>query len=102
MANVYDTGDIVRISTVTLNDAGTAADPNALTLTVQDGGGTETVYAWPTPGIGQVAMIKDSVGNFHADHLTVADGLTAYRWAATGAVTSAAESYYIVRQSLLV
>ncbi len=100
--NRYDIGDVTRISTVTQSDLGVDTDPNELTLTVQvDADDTPTVYRWPTPGVGESAMVKDSTGHFHADYANAAAGVVKYRWVATGAVASAEQSYYFVRPSVI-
>lgn len=96
-----DIGDIAEITASFTNDALVATDPGEATLTVQEPDGTQTVYVWPIPGVGESELEKDSTGEFHADHPLTQSGIVTYRRQGTGAVAAADEGFIIVRQSML-
>jgi hypothetical protein len=77
---------------------GTATDPTAVTLTVKKPDNTHLVYAWPTPGAGQLPLTKEAgqTGRFYADVLLDQAGEWTYHLAGTGAVTAAAQGYLVV------
>lgn len=118
MTTIIDTGDKRRYGNhltdpVTVlptgfaaftNSAGVATDPTQVIMTIQKPNGIELVYVWPTPGVGQLQLIKDvaGTGRFYADVEHDQSGIWVVRLAGTGAVMAAAEDYVIVRQSLLV
>jgi hypothetical protein len=110
MTTVRDIGDMERIGNHAASGAGAFAsaagvptDPTAVTLTVERPDGTTVVYAWPTPGAGQLALTKEAAqtGRFYADVTLTLAGRWVYKLAGTGAVTAAAEGYLYVRRSLL-
>lgn len=72
----YIPGELARLSLAVVNEAGDAADPGALRLKTRAQGGT---VATLTYGV-DVAIVKDSVGNYHADILLANAGLWAWRW----------------------
>lgn len=94
-----DVGDLVRFGNPTAaTDAaafatsnGTATDPTAVTLVVEKPDGTQTTYAWPTPGAGQSALTKEGTGRFYAEVTLDQDGTWRHRLVGTGAVAAAAE-----------
>jgi len=99
----YDRGDAVRLgnhvasgAAAFKNAAGVDADPTTVTLTVTGPGQAATIYVWPTPGFGQVALVKEAVGRFYADVTVTGAPRVYYRLAGTGAVTAAAEGELIV------
>jgi hypothetical protein len=96
-----DVGDVAEITALFTNDAFAATDPDEATLTVQEPDGTQTVYVWPTPGVGEQALEKDSTGTFHADHALTQSGIVTYRRQGTGAVAAVDEGFILVRQSML-
>jgi hypothetical protein len=103
----YDRGDLFRFGNPSqdtetapfANLAGTATDPTAVLLTVVKPDGTSTVYAWPTPGVGQSALMRESAGRFYADVLFDQSGKWLWYLAGTGAVTSASEGSVRVQRS---
>jgi hypothetical protein len=61
--NVYPSGTIVRTTAASFtNVSGVVADPTTITLKYRRGSGSITSVLYPTAPI-----IKDSVGNYHAD-----------------------------------
>lgn len=83
------------MSLVCANSAGTAIDPTALTLVVKPGDGAATTYTYGTGA----TIVKDSVGNYHAD-VTVTSrsgGTWYYKWTATGTYVGMAQGAFAVR-----
>ncbi len=85
------------------NDAGVATDPTEVRLTIQKPDGTQLVYVWPTPGVGEFSLTNDAAGagRFYADVEHDQAGIWYVRLAGTGAVMAAAETYVIVRESYI-
>lgn len=104
-----DIGDLIRFGNPSqatdaaafTNLAGTATDPSAVTLIVKRPDGTQTVYAWPTPGAGQSALTKEGgqTGRFYAEVVIDQGGTWRYYLAGTGAVTAASEGTLQVGRS---
>jgi hypothetical protein len=102
----FDTGDTLRLGnhsgatdSAAFSVAGVATDPTAVTMTVTKPTGTSTVYAWPTPGVGQSALTKEGTGRFYADVALDVAGVWRMRLAGTGAVATAEERSFVVRRS---
>lgn len=90
MADI-NTGDTVRLSASFVDSAGVAADPTTVTLTLSVNGVESTLTH------GASATVKDAVGLYHYDYLVpTAESFyeIIYRWAGTGAVTSAQEGMF--------
>ena len=94
--NVYQVGDLVRISAAFTNEAGAAADPTTVSLLVKLRyviGATATTYTYPA------TVTKDSTGNYHVDFAPTTEGIWDYRWIGTGVVTAACEGAFNVPNS---
>lgn len=91
MANVYDEGDLARISAA-FTVAGTATDPTTVTLKVRDPSGNTDTYTY---ALGLVT--KSSTGNYYKDITLDEVGRWYYRWAGTGTVVSQEEGYLFVK-----
>lgn len=79
-------GDLQRIEATNItNAAGAVTDPTTLTLKVKYPDGTSDTYTF---GV-DVIIVKDSVGNYHADVPIDQAGRWAYSWTGTGAATFA-------------
>lgn len=100
---IYDLGDRSRLGNhaasggAAFTTGGTATDPTAVTLTLEAPNGTQTVWAWPTPGVGEGTLTRETTGRFYADHTWDQAGLHWCRLAGTGAVVAAAEWGVTVR-----
>lgn len=70
-------------------------DPTNVYLRIRKPDATETTYTY---GIG-IVVVRDSIGNFHADIALDQVGLWFYRWVSTGAVTAADERGFQVDES---
>lgn len=60
---VFDKGDLKRLTIVTRNIAGALTDPTALAVRVLDPDWTLTTKSWPA----DVEVVRDSLGTFHYD-----------------------------------
>lgn len=90
--DVYLPGALIRLPVAWQDATDAYADPTALTLTVTQPDGTDTVYAWPAN------IQQDSLGHFHYDlDLTAAmGGQWFYHWVATGTVQGISDGYFSV------
>lgn len=91
--NTYDKGDVVRLYAY-FTVSGSYADPTDVTLKVKQPSGTISTYLY---SLAEVS--KDSVGNYHKDIEMTLTGQLWYRYAGSGAVVSAEESYLIINPS---
>jgi hypothetical protein len=92
----FDVGDVARAAVVFAPVAtGTPTDPTAVTCRVMAPSGTVTTYTYGT----DTALVKDSTGTYHLD-ITLTEPYTWHvRWQGTGAVATAEEQTFYVRQS---
>ena len=65
MANSYDVGDTVRVSTTTVftDAADSAFDPDVVRGKVKDPSGNATTYVYGTDS----ELVKDATGDYHFD-----------------------------------
>lgn len=99
----YDVGDLVTIGNYSGNPAttaftvrsGTATNPTAVELTVQQPDGTVLTYGWPTPGAAGT-LTNESAGRFYADVPITLSGVWHWRLVGTGAVQAADEGAFYV------
>lgn len=92
-ANSHDLGDLVRVSAV-FSDVETSAalDPGVVNLSVKTPAAVVTTYVYGT----DPEIVKDSVGNYHADIDANEAGTWHYRWWSTGNGQAAEEQSYTV------
>jgi hypothetical protein len=93
--NVYDRGDVTRISVAFTNAAGAAADPTVVRVLYKSLESAVTTLVYPT----DAALVKDSTGNYHVDIDLLAEGVWSIRIEGTGVVAAAAELQVNVRDS---
>lgn len=91
MANIYDKGDLVRI-TGTFTVGAVLTDPTTITLTVKCPSGSVNIYTYAL-----AAIAKTGTGVFYKDLSMDEVGYWHYEWQGTGAVESAFADYLIVR-----
>lgn len=91
--DVYDKGDLVRVSAAFTDSAGAAADPTGVTLKVIEPDGTQTSYVYGT----DAEVIKASTGNYYADIAADAAGGWHYQWAGSGAVVAVQPGQFAVQ-----
>ncbi len=101
--NVYTEGSAVRL-TATFTDptnGNAAIDPTGIVLTLGQGGLLAPAPTAYTYGVGTV-VVRDSVGNYHADIDTTgfAAGTWWANWTGTGAVQAAAQESFGVAEAL--
>jgi len=89
--NIYDRGDLVRLTCAFTDAAGAAADPTAVAVTIKAPDDTVTTGA----------ATKSAVGSYYFDLSITQSGVYAYRFAGTGAVQAAAEGQLRVKPSFV-
>jgi hypothetical protein len=95
--NEITVGDIRRLSATNIVDVnGSPADPTTLTLKVKKPDLSLTTYVYPG---GDGTIVKDSLGNYHAD-IALDQALTwRYDWVGTGtAVFAEGATFYVSPQ----
>lgn len=95
MINKYDIGDVVRVECSFTNpkNADAAIDPSVVKLTVKPPNAVGVVYTYGVDS----EVIKDGVGEYHADINVTASGWWYYRWWSTGTGQAAEEGKFEVR-----
>lgn len=96
MTNIYDRGDVVRLSSAFTDINGTAADPSGVTLRLKQPDATVSVYSYPG------TLSKDGTGVYHYDVSILQSGDYFYRFEGTGAVQAASESVFHVYKSNII
>jgi len=97
MANTYDIGDLVRIANTFKDSTGTLIDPTAVFVKYRTPAGVTTTLTY---GV-DLALVRDSLGTYHADVSITAAGTWAYRWYSTGTGQGSEEHYFEVRQQVV-
>ncbi len=87
----YDIGDLVRVSG-TFQVGGSDTDPTAVTIKHLDPSGNLTTWLYLT----DPEVIRDAVGQFHADIDIDEAGQWWYRFEGTGAAQAAGEETFFV------
>lgn len=94
MANTYDVGDLIRCSGAFTDASSVAVDPTVITFKFKNPSETITTYVF---GV-NAELVKDSVGNYHADVDVNDRGAWLYRFEGSGAVgQSAGETFFEAR-----
>jgi len=96
-ANVYDVGDLVRLSAIFKNAAAVDTDPTTVSVKVRNPSGVVTTLLYGT----DAALVKDSTGNYHADITITAKGVWIHKFIGTGIVTAVEEAAFLARGSLV-
>jgi len=97
-ANVYDVGDLVRVSAVFKNASAVATDPTAISFKYRKPStGVVTTLVYPT----DAALVRDSQGNYHVDISITEKGVWIHKFIGTGAVQAVEESNFVVKGSLI-
>ncbi len=78
--NLYNVGDLVRLTGNLTTAAGVATDPAALTVTVQSPTGTQTQYVYQSDEF----PIRAEAGEFYVDVTPTVAGKWAYQFRSTG------------------
>lgn len=92
LPNSYDKGDTVSMNALYFKKDGTLGDPTSAVLKIKDPSGLQTSHS----------PVRDSVGTYHFDlvtDLTDQAGLWEYRFEGTGAITSAEEKQFWLRET---
>jgi hypothetical protein len=98
MTYTCDQGDLVRSSAAFTTAAGAAQDPTVVICKVKIPAGTITTYTYLT----DVALVRDSAGNYHLDVNAATAGTYWVRWYSTGTGQAAEEEAFVVQASQVV
>lgn len=90
--NEYDKGDLVRVTAVFTDSAGTAVDPDVVRFVVRNPRETETAYLYGT----DAAVVKSATGNYYVDVSADYEGTWYYRYYSTGSGQAAGEGSFTV------
>lgn len=100
MPNVYDVGDLVKISAIFTDEDDKATDPTVTTFQVTDPLGNTTTHVYGEED-GEMVGPNEGLdtGNFYVN-VSIDKARTWYwRWSGTGAVQAAEEGSFVVRVS---
>jgi hypothetical protein len=90
--NVYQKGDLVRVSGVFKDLTDVVQDPDTVSLKVTKTDGTQTIYVFN----GSPAVTRDSTGNYHVDVSVDQVGRWFYTWISTGLAQAAENGEFLV------
>lgn len=96
----YDVGDVARLSVVFTKLQGTSrvkADPTNVKVKIRNPANQITEDTFGAPGS---LIVRDRTGEYHIDVPTSVVGEWWHRWIGTGAVATADEEKFTVRQSV--
>lgn len=91
--NVYDVGDVPRISGAFTDANDDPADPSAVSLAYTDPSGNVTTLVY---GV-DAALVKASTGNYYAEITADETGDWHYRWVSTGTGAGAQIGQFAVK-----
>jgi hypothetical protein len=91
----YDKGDSVRCRGSFKNSSNAAIDPTTVSFKYKDPSGNVATLVYGT----DVALVKDSTGNYHVDVDADESGTWYYRFESTGTGQAADEESFIVDES---
>jgi uncharacterized protein YfaS (alpha-2-macroglobulin family) len=89
--NVYQKGDLVRITGVFRDITGALVDPTTVSWKATKPSGTPVTHTY-NPG----SIVRDSLGNFHLDVSADEAGTWLYRWENTGTGQAAEDGEFFV------
>ena len=98
MSEAYIPGEVARISAHVADIAGAAVDPGGVKLLVKPPSGPTVTYTYGIDAI----VVRDSLGNYHADLPLTSSGVWAYRWELTAPNAGAAEGVITVQKSKVI
>lgn len=90
--NTYALGAEPRLRVTFLDVDGFEADPTAVTFEIIEPDGDMAAYVY---GV-DVELVKEAVGKYYVDFLTLIAGTHCYRFQGTGDVRAVAERQFIV------
>ena len=97
----YIVGQLVRLSATFTDAAGAAADPDTVRLLhkpMSAPGATLQTLTYPGEG---TSIVRDSLGQYHADISMDDPGTHYWRWESTGDAQAAAQGQFSVASALL-
>lgn len=93
--SIFQVGDKIRLSAQFSDINGAASDPGGVLCKVREPSGTVTTYTY---GV-DAALVKDSTGNYHLDHLTTLAGRHVYGFYGITSGQAVAEGEFRVQPS---
>jgi hypothetical protein len=91
--NVYQRGDLVRVTGIFTDIAGQLIDPTTVRFKATKPSGALLDYTYPT------TIVKTSTGNYHVDINADQSGKWLYRWENSGTGQAAEQSCFEVEPS---
>ena len=98
MSESFLIGEVARLSLSVADIAGAIADPGGVVLRVKSGSAAITAYTYGA----DATIVRDSLGNYHADLVLASPGQWAYRWELSAPNTGAAEGLFLVQKSYVI
>jgi len=95
--NVYDIGDLVKVSATFTDVTDDAIDPDVVIFAFKDPVGATTTYTYNE----DAELVRDSLGTYHVNVSVDSAGTWYYRWSSTGTGQAAEEDHFVVRASNL-
>jgi hypothetical protein len=95
MANVYDYGDLVRITGTFTDASSVVQDPSSVFFQYKTPAGSTTAYTYGTG----TQIVRSGAGTYYYDLNCSTVGWWSYRWYATGTGQSAGEGALRVQES---
>lgn len=96
--NLYNVGDLVRLTGTLATAAGDAVDPSGLTVIVQAPSGTQTQYVYGDDAF----PVRVEAGEYYVDVTPDAAGKWAYQFRSTGTGQAMDEGTFVVETPLIV
>lgn len=95
--NVYDIGDVVRVTGTFTDASDDPADPSGVQLAYEGPTGTATTLTY---GV-DAEVVKASTGSYYVEITPDACGDWHYRWTGTGTGAGAQEGQFVVRPRMV-
>lgn len=95
MANTYDSGDQIRVTSIFTNSTAAAVDPTTITYKYKDPSGNVTTLVYGS----DADVVRSTQGTYYIDITLDEAGTWHDRIAGTGGTVGAAEHHWHVRES---
>lgn len=96
--NVYEKGDLVRVTGAFTNIAGDPIDPTTVSLFVTNPAGVTTEYVY---GV-DAEVVRVELGSFYGEISAAASGQWLWKWGSTGTGQAAEHGEFMVQPSAFV
>ena len=98
MPNMYDIGDVVRVSSTFLSTGSVKTDPTSTKFVYTTPDGTDVVNSRSGTSTSSNSIHRTTAGVFYFDVTTTSSGTYWHRFSSTGVVTTSAEWNFRVRK----